>query len=118
MQQYIPRHSTYVMLEMFPQFKEAYNQIVIYVKKIVSLDVRDDSRLVWSFIIGQLPEWSEEMIATQLACIHYLYNYTDYTHRLQQHPYSNINALQNETLARYGIPEVWPWQICKYVSLN
>ena len=54
-------------------------------QEVYKLEIRDDSRLVWSFITNSLPAtWTKKRIFQELALTHYIHNYTDYPYSFQK----------------------------------
>ena len=47
------------------------------------LMLRDDSRLVWSFVSGQLPGWTEAKVMDELCLVQYLHSHTDYVSKFK-----------------------------------
>lgn len=81
------------------------------------LDVREDSKLAQAFVSGDTT-FTAAQVAHQLACMHFLYRYTDYLHSIshvRKIPVAQQNMTKEkiriETMQRFSHLYVdgWPW---------
>ena len=123
------------------------NALSIRLYRTRGLDIRNDSRLVWCYMIDMLDkDWTIERVMDELALTHYLHNYTDYPlcfpelvalrHTLEQEYFQTTGEYRDfgEFIRRYYVPlyrmnamlrkhpdgrfpRVWPWQQEEGVAL-
>lgn len=111
--------------------QERFNLLSTIVWNRVKLTIRDDSKLAWAYIKGNLGAlWTPERVADELAIIYYLYNYTNYADYTLKHqfnvPMSSMHSsefIQNfinpmkriEFMfalfpdGRFPTEKTWPW---------
>jgi len=92
------------------------NNLVAKMRTTYQLDIRDDSRLVWSYITNNLhPSWTEQYIMNELCLMHYIYNATKYQDHfastipvvhdhLQRTLFANYPQYTNEYVRKFVIP--------------
>lgn len=120
------------MLEIPQQYVEGVRKNIEDVRvklEEYKLDLRDDSRLAFSYATNTLyPAWSLDEIVYELCLMHFLYNYTNYpkicrtfltqmkqsfVHDFPIHiSYEQLDDIANRHIQQYGIP------MCKIMAIR